>query len=58
MLAAIGAGAVGWSGHVLTLPVALIFPVLWSAAPSRSTVALLSAAYFLAASRVLISTES
>ncbi|MBB3933718.1 hypothetical protein GGR25_004796 [Kaistia hirudinis] len=53
MLAAIGAGAVGWSGHVLTLPVALLFPALWSAAPSRSTAALLSAGYFLAASRGL-----
>ncbi|MFG1366043.1 conjugal transfer protein TraB [Xanthobacter sp. V7C-1B] len=53
VLAAIGAGAVGWSGHVLALPVALIFPVLWSAAPSRSTAALLSAGYFLAASRGL-----
>ncbi|MGA0565245.1 conjugal transfer protein TraB [Ancylobacter sp. VNQ12] len=53
VLAAVVVGAVGWSGHVLTLPVALLFPVLWSSAPSRMTVGLISAGYFLAASRGL-----
>lgn len=47
------AGWVAWSGLVLLLPVALAFPVLWSLAESRRTAALLSAAYFLAASRGL-----
>ncbi|PPJ49196.1 conjugal transfer protein TraB [Rhizobium sp. KAs_5_22] len=47
------AGWVAWSGLVLLLPVALAFPVLWSLAQSRRTAALVSAAYFLAASRGL-----
>lgn len=47
------AGWVAWSGFVLLLPVALAFPVLWSLAESRKTAALVSAAYFLAASRGL-----
>ena len=38
---------------MLTLPVAMLFPVLWSAAPSRRIAALVSAGYFLAASRGL-----
>ncbi|NEI32587.1 conjugal transfer protein TraB [Rhizobium leguminosarum] len=46
-------GVVGWSGHVLLLPVALGFPVLWSIAQTRSVAALVSAGYFLAASRGL-----
>lgn len=46
-------GAVGWSGHVLFLPVALGFPVLWSVTRTRSVAALVSAGYFLAASRGL-----
>ncbi|NKM22752.1 conjugal transfer protein TraB [Rhizobium laguerreae] len=46
-------GVVGWSGHVLLLPVALAFPVLWSIARTRSVAALVSAGYFLAASRGL-----
>lgn len=46
-------GVVGWSGHVLLLPVALGFPVLWSIARTRLVVALVSAGYFLAASRGL-----
>lgn len=46
-------GVVGWSGHVLLLPVALGFPVLWSIARTRLVSALVSAGYFLAASRGL-----
>ncbi|PDS33787.1 conjugal transfer protein TraB [Rhizobium anhuiense] len=49
----IAIGVVGWSGHVLLLPVALGFPVLWSIARTRSVAALVSAGYFLAASRGL-----
>lgn len=48
--ASIIAGAGGWSGHVLLLPVALGFPVLWSITRTRLTAALVSAGYFLAAS--------
>lgn len=47
------AGWVAWSGYVLLLPAALAFPVLWSLTPDRRTSALVSAAYFLAASRGL-----
>ncbi|MGZ2505181.1 conjugal transfer protein TraB [Rhizobium leguminosarum] len=46
-------GVVGWSGHVLLLPVALGFPVLWSISQTRSVAALVSSGYFLAASRGL-----
>ncbi|WEX91429.1 conjugal transfer protein TraB (plasmid) [Sinorhizobium garamanticum] len=52
-IASILAGTTGWSGHVLLLPVALAFPVLWSRARTRSGAALVSAGYFLAASRSL-----
>ncbi|ARQ13582.1 conjugal transfer protein TraB (plasmid) [Rhizobium etli] len=45
------AGLVGWSGDVLLLPVALTFPVLWGLARTRLTAAVVSAGYFLAASR-------
>ncbi|ABE65120.1 TraB (plasmid) [Nitrobacter hamburgensis X14] len=51
--AAIAVGAVGWSGHVLALPLACAFPTLWAFAPSRSASAAVSAGYFLAASRGL-----
>ncbi|WP_315927458.1 conjugal transfer protein TraB [Mesorhizobium sp. SP-1A] len=51
--AAVAAGWIGWSGHVLLLPVALAFPFLWSLAPSRPTAAFIAAGYFLAASRGL-----
>lgn len=44
---------IGWSGEPLTLPVAFAFPALWSLAPSRLAAALVSAGYFLAASRGL-----
>lgn len=47
------AGTVGWSGGVLLLPVAFTFPVLWALARTRSTAAVVSAGYFLAASRGL-----
>lgn len=47
------AGAVGWSGYTLLLPVALAFPILWSKARSRPEAMLVSSGYFLAASRGL-----
>ncbi|ANP91007.1 MULTISPECIES: conjugal transfer protein TraB [Rhizobium] len=53
IFASIAIGVVGWSGHVLLLPVALGFPILWSLAQTRLGAALVSAAYFLAASRGL-----
>ncbi|MBY5315475.1 conjugal transfer protein TraB [Rhizobium leguminosarum] len=53
IFASIAIGVVGWSGHVLLLPVALGFPILWSLAQMRLVAALVSAGYFLAASRGL-----
>ncbi len=38
---------------MLTLPVAVLFPALWAMSPSRLTAVLVSAGYFLAASRGL-----
>ncbi|MBY5324291.1 conjugal transfer protein TraB [Rhizobium leguminosarum] len=49
----VACGWTAWSGHVLTLPVAVLFPALWRMSPSRPTAALVSAGYFLAASRGL-----
>ncbi|GEO85984.1 conjugal transfer protein TraB [Ciceribacter naphthalenivorans] len=46
-------GWIGWSGHVLALPVAMLFPALWAMASSRLVAALVSTGYFLAASRGL-----
>lgn len=46
-------GAVGWSGSVVALPAAMLFPALWAIAPSRGVAALVSLGYFLAASRGL-----
>lgn len=46
-------GVLGWSGYVLALPLALVFPTLWAFSRSRVTAALVSAGYFLAASRGL-----
>jgi hypothetical protein len=46
-------GVIGWSGDPLALPLAMLFPALWASARSRITAALVSAAYFLAASRGL-----
>ncbi|MDS7598446.1 conjugal transfer protein TraB [Agrobacterium tumefaciens] len=50
---AISAGSIGWSGHVLLLPAAAAFPMLWSLALTRLQAGAVSAAYFLAASRGL-----
>ncbi len=50
---AILVGCAAWNGHVLLLPVALAFPILWSIAPTRIAAALVSAGYYLAASRGL-----
>ena len=47
------AGWTGWSGHVLLLPLAAVFPMLWSMAQTRLQATAISAAYFLAASRGL-----
>nr|WP_267213733.1 conjugal transfer protein TraB [Chelatococcus asaccharovorans] len=49
----VAVGAVGWSGNPLALPLTMLFPALWASARSRMTAALVSAAYFLAASRGL-----
>jgi hypothetical protein len=53
LAASIACGRIGWSGHVLTLPVAMLFPALWAMSPSRRVAACVSAGYFLAASRGL-----
>lgn len=50
---AMGTGGVGWSGNVFTLPVAVLFPMLWARSPGRVTAAAVAAGYFLAASRGL-----
>lgn len=50
---AIVTGVVGWSGHVLALPIAFLFPALWACSCSRLVAAAVSAGYFLAASRGL-----
>ncbi len=50
---AVAAGAIGWSGNPLTLPLAFVFPALWANAPSRIAAAIVSAGYFLAAARGL-----
>ena len=47
------AGAIGWSGNPLLLPVSLLFPGFWAFAPSRLIAVLVSAGYFLSASRGL-----
>ncbi|WP_246802800.1 conjugal transfer protein TraB [Ensifer sp. ENS02] len=51
--ASIVVGAVGWSGYVLALPIAMLFPALWAHSRSRTVAAFVSAGYFLAASRGL-----
>ena len=51
--AAVAIGWAGWSGHALTLPLAMLFPALWAWAPNRVTAAAVSMGYFLAASRGL-----
>ncbi|WP_246827092.1 conjugal transfer protein TraB [Rhizobium binae] len=50
---AIACGCIGWSGEVLLLPVAILFPALWANSRSRLVAAAVSAGYFLAASRGL-----
>ncbi len=50
---AIMVGIAGWSGHVLALPVAFLFPALWAFSHSRLVAAGVAAGYFLAASRGL-----
>ncbi|NTF00076.1 conjugal transfer protein TraB [Agrobacterium tumefaciens] len=49
----VACGWIAWSGHVLALPVAVLFPALWAMSPSRLTAVLVSAGYFLAASHGL-----
>lgn len=46
-------GLIAWSGHLLAIPAALLFPLLWSLAQTRLQAAGVSAGYFLAASRGL-----
>ncbi|WP_416377208.1 conjugal transfer protein TraB [Aminobacter sp. MET-1] len=46
-------GGVAWSGDFLALPFALAFPLLWARSPSRLGATMVSAGYFLAASRGL-----
>ncbi|MBP1847563.1 hypothetical protein J2046_005847 [Rhizobium petrolearium] len=53
IVASVACGSLGWSGNVLALPVAMIFPALWAMSPSRVAAVLVSAGYFLAASRGL-----
>ncbi len=50
---AVATGAIGWSGNSLTLPLAFAFPVLWANSPCRIAAGIVSAGYFLAASRGL-----
>ncbi|MHA6732332.1 conjugal transfer protein TraB [Devosia sp. A369] len=52
-LGATAIGIVGWSGDPWTLPLAMIFPAVWSLARSRFSAALIAGAYFLGASRGL-----
>ncbi|UUP20048.1 conjugal transfer protein TraB [Nitratireductor thuwali] len=53
MVLAVAAGVIGWSGHPITLPLAFGFPALWANSPSRVAAGIVSAGYFLAASRGL-----
>lgn len=53
VVAAIICGWIGWSGSILLLPLSAAFPLLWSRAAGRTSAALISAGYFLAASRGL-----
>ncbi|SSC64683.1 unnamed protein product [Ciceribacter selenitireducens ATCC BAA-1503] len=53
ILASVACGSLGWSGNVLALPAVMLFPALWAMSPSRMVAALVSAGYFLAASRGL-----
>lgn len=42
-----------WNGDTISLPLALIFPLIWSRAKTRLAAALISASYILVASRAL-----
>ncbi|MGB7431522.1 MAG: conjugal transfer protein TraB [Ahrensia sp.] len=53
VVAAIAVGVIAWSGEVLALPLACVFPLLWALAPTRFVAAMVAASYFLAASRDL-----
>lgn len=53
LVASIVCSRIGWSGEVLLLPVAMVFPALWAMSPSRMVAAFVSTGYFLAASRGL-----
>ncbi|MGV2103186.1 conjugal transfer protein TraB [Rhizobium sp. 21-4511-3d] len=53
VLASAATGYIAWSGHVLALPAAIVFPALWSMARNRRAASAVAAAYFLAASRGL-----
>ena len=52
-VAAVFAGWIGWSGNLLLLPASCAFALIWSQAPNRMAVLIVSAAYFLTASRGL-----
>ncbi|MGO6747608.1 conjugal transfer protein TraB [Rhizobium ruizarguesonis] len=49
----IAVGTIAWNGRMMTLPVAIFFPLLWAKSPTRAVAAAVSAGYFLAASRGL-----
>lgn len=53
IVASAAVGLIGWSGNVLSLPVAAFFPAVWSLSRTRWHAAVGSVAYFLAASRGL-----
>lgn len=53
ILFAVAVGTLGWSGEVLLLPLAMIFPAIWAHSSSRLVAGMVSAGYFLAASRGL-----
>ncbi|WP_312366013.1 conjugal transfer protein TraB [Ensifer sp.] len=52
-VAAVISGWVGWSGNPMLLPASCAFAIIWSKAPNRIAVLIVSAAYFLTASRGL-----
>lgn len=53
IIAAVIVGWIGWIGHPLAFAIAVLFPALWAASPDRWTAAVVSAGYFLVASRGL-----
>lgn len=53
LLGSVAAGWLGWSGDLLSLPLAAGFPLLWSHARTRAQALTVSAAYFMSASRGL-----